>query len=75
MRFCNLCNQNEIGDECHYILECKLFNTIRKDYIDTYFIKRPSAIKFGHLMDFFFIKLNKICRFIKAINKAVCAPD
>ena len=48
--FCNLCNQNEIGDECHYILKCKLFNRIRKDYIDTYFIKRPSAIKFGHLM-------------------------
>ena len=23
MRFCNLCNQNEIGDECHYISECK----------------------------------------------------
>ena len=25
MRFCNLCNQNEIGDECHYMLECNLF--------------------------------------------------
>ena len=50
MRFCNLCNRNEIGDECHYILECNFFNSIRKDYIDTYFIKRPSAIKFGHLM-------------------------
>ena len=36
--------------ECHYILECKFFNGLRKDYIDTYFIKRPSAIKFGHLM-------------------------
>ena len=50
MHFRNLCNQNEIGDECHYILECKFFNSIQKDYIDTYFIKRPSAIKFGHLM-------------------------
>jgi hypothetical protein len=50
MRFCNLCNQSEIGDEWNYILECKLFSTIRKYYIDTYFIKRPSAIKFGHLM-------------------------
>jgi hypothetical protein len=42
--------QNEIGDECHYILECKFANNIRKDYIGTYFIKRPSAIKFGRLM-------------------------
>ena len=50
MRFCNLSNQNEIGGECHYILECRFFNSIRKDYIETYFIKRPSAIQFGHLM-------------------------
>ena len=69
MRFCNLCNQNDIGDEYHYILECKFFNSVRKDYINTYFIKLPSAIQFGHL-----IKLYKICRFIKVINKAVCAP-
>jgi hypothetical protein len=48
--FCNLCNQNEIGDECHYILECKFFKSIRKDYNGTYFIKRPSAIKFDQLM-------------------------
>ena len=50
-------------------------NSIRKDYIDTYFIKRPSAIQFGHLMKTKNqIKLNKNCRFIKVINKAVCAP-
>ena len=42
--------QNEIGDEFHYILEWKFANNIRKDYIGTYFIKRPSAIKFGRLM-------------------------
>jgi hypothetical protein len=75
MRFCNLCNQSEIGDEWNYILECKLFSTIRKYYIDTYFIKRPSAIKFGHLMKKKNIKLNKICSFMKVINKAVRAPD
>ena len=48
---------------------------IRKDYIDTYFIKLPSAIKFGQLMNTKNkFKLNKICRFIKVIKKAVCAP-
>ena len=28
MRFCNLCNQNEIGDAYHYILECIFFLTV-----------------------------------------------
>jgi hypothetical protein len=50
MRFCNLCIKKEIGDECHYISECKFFNSIRNNCIDTYCIKHPSAIKFGHLM-------------------------
>ena len=76
MRFCNLCNQNKIGEEYRYILECKFFNSVRKEYIDAYFRKRPStaALKFGQLMK----TKNKIkpiffCRFIKVINKAVCA--
>ena len=30
MRFCNLCNQNEIGDECHYMLECNIFEQYSK---------------------------------------------
>jgi hypothetical protein len=51
------------------------FLTVFEKTIDTYFIKRPSAIKFGHSMKTKNkIKLNKICRFIKVINKAVCAP-
>ena len=34
-----------------YVIKMKLgMNSIRKDYINTYFIKRPSAIKFGHLI-------------------------
>ena len=44
-----------------------------KKHIGTYYIK--SAIKFCQLMKTKNnIKLNKICRFIKVINKAVCAP-
>ena len=76
MRFCNLCNQNKIGEEYHYILECEFVNSVRKEYIDTYFRKRTSAaaLKFDQLMKTKNeIKQNKICRFIEVI-KAVCAP-
>jgi hypothetical protein len=34
----NFFMQNEIGDECHYILECKFANSIPKNYIGTYLI-------------------------------------
>ena len=44
------CNQNEIGNEYHYILKSKFFNSVRKEYIDSYFRKRPNALKFGQLM-------------------------
>ena len=73
MRLCNLCNQNETGDWYYYILECEFFNSFRKEYVDAYFIKRSSALKFGQLMTKQ-IKLNKICRFIKLINTGVCIP-
>ena len=47
----------------------------KKSILNTYFRKRPSALKFGQLMKTKNkMKLNKICRFIKVINKAVCTP-
>ena len=49
-------------------------NNIRKDYIDTYFIKRPSAIQFGHLMK----TKNKInvTKFadLSKLSTKLCAP-
>ena len=47
MRICNLCDENVIGDEFHYILEC---NNVRKKYNDDCYRKRPNMIKFGELI-------------------------
>ena len=75
MRICNLCDKNEIGDEFHNILECNYFNNIQKKYIDTCKRKRPNIIKFSELMNTKNkIKLTKLCKFIKVINKAMSAP-
>ena len=49
MRIWNLCDENVIGDEFHYILKCNYFNNVRKKYIDRY-RKRPNMIKFGELI-------------------------
>ena len=50
MRICNLCDENAIGDEFHYILECYYFNNVPKKYIDDCYRKIPTIIKFGELM-------------------------
>ena len=66
------CNQNEIEDGYHHILKCKLYNNVWKEYIDL----EKTALKFGLLIKTKNeIKLNKIWRFIKVINKAVCSPN
>ena len=44
-RVCNI-----IEDEFHFILECTLFQNIRKKYIKRYFWLRPNIPKFIELM-------------------------
>ena len=48
-RFCTLCEQNDIGDEFHYIFECPSTEIERKQYLRKYFHYRPNALKF-HLL-------------------------
>ena len=35
-RFCNLCNENMIGDEFHFILECPALQHFRKQFLFEY---------------------------------------
>ena len=51
LRFCKLCNLNEIGDEFHYIFKCNAFAAKRKQLIQPYFVKRPNALKFQELFE------------------------
>ena len=68
-------NSSQIGDEYHYIFECKYFNKKRKQSLSNYFINRHNIIKFSELMS---SKrkpiLKKLCYFIRAINTSVCPP-
>ena len=38
-RKCTLCNMNEIEDEYHFILQCPIYETIRKQYIKKYYYR------------------------------------
>ena len=48
-RFCTLCNNCQIGDEFHYILECDTIQNIRKCFLCNYYCQRPNVIKFTEL--------------------------
>lgn len=70
-RKCNLCN-SDLGDEFHYLLVCKTFETERKCYLKPYYYRSPSILKYHNLMN---TKdensLKKLCKFIDILLKTV----
>lgn len=48
-RLCKFCNKLE--DEFHFVIECPLYAELRKQYIKSYFWKRPNFIKFIELIN------------------------
>ena len=71
-RFCILCNENMIGDEYHYIMQCKVFANERKEYIDRKFLTNCNTEKFKAVMNQTQkSKLGKLCTLIRIINKKV----
>jgi hypothetical protein len=49
-RYCKLCNNNIIGDEYHFIMECSALQDCRKKYLSKYYYIRPNMLKFIQLM-------------------------
>ena len=49
-RLCTLCNSGQIGDEFHFILECKSLENLRKNYLCKYYYENPNIIKFNEIM-------------------------
>ena len=51
-RYCDLCNENIIGDEYHFVLECKHGSMVqyRNQYLPKFYRHRPSMLKFVTLM-------------------------
>ena len=75
-RLCKLCNSGQIGDEFHFILECKSLENLRKKYLCKYYNQNPNIIKFNELMSTHKKKmLEKLCFFIVKIYDAVCTPN
>ena len=49
-RLCTKCNNEDIGDEFHYIMKCSFFSDSRKQLIPCTFWKYPNVIKFCNLL-------------------------
>ena len=70
-RKCLLCQNNQIGDEFHYLLECPFFLNERKQYIDPYYFRRPNILKYSQLLNITNeSKLIRLSKFMKIIMKS-----
>ncbi|MCG8046717.1 MAG: reverse transcriptase domain-containing protein [Candidatus Thiodiazotropha endolucinida] len=68
-RLCTLCS-SDVGDEYHYLLQCKFFENDRKKYISTYYTKRPNTHKLHELMNVTNVQAQKrLTRFVEIILK------
>ena len=64
-KICNMCNNNVIEDEYHFILECSKYVEIRRKYIKPYYCINPSACKLTQLLSIQNIKeLNNLGKYL-----------
>ena len=70
LRKCNLCNRNDLGDEFHYLFNCKKFDNDRNKYLKKYYITRPNMFKYEKLMNSnSFTTLKNLALFVTKIMK------
>ena len=50
-RMCMLCDNNDIGDEIHYLFYCNFFINSRKRYLKKYYYTNVNIMKIGELFD------------------------
>ena len=50
LRYCILCNVNDVEDEYHVVLVCLAFTELQKRYINVYYHRNPTAFKFCELL-------------------------
>ena len=48
-RLCTKCNDEDIGDEFHYIMKCPFFYAKRKELIPIKYWKYPNVLNFEYL--------------------------
>ena len=47
---CHLCNCGDVGDEYHYVMKCKFFETERNNLIPHFYHRNPNVIMFRLLL-------------------------
>lgn len=67
-RTCTKCSSNSIGDEFHYIMECKFFKLERQRLIRSYYYNRPNVLKFNQLLQ---SKNSSILRNLSTFTKLI----
>ena len=71
-RYCNLCENNEVGDEFHLLFQCRNrhVTTLRHSLLPEFCHNRPNSIKFSSLMNMHdAAKLRNLVRYLDACNK------
>ena len=69
-RLCTLCGLNLVGDEYHYLFQCKYFETERKTYLPDRFTKRPNTLKMYQLFNSKNVHvLGKLAKFVRGVMK------
>ncbi|MCG7878763.1 MAG: hypothetical protein N0C90_20900, partial [Candidatus Thiodiazotropha endolucinida] len=64
-RLCKLCN-SDVGDEFHYVMQCKYFSDIRRKFLKPYYTTNVNTIKFNELMNHKSKKvIRRLCLFIE----------
>ena len=67
-RKCTSCNDNELGDEYHYIFVCDNFRNERNLLLPKYYTKRHNMLKFNEILNCKNRKtLNNFSRFINVV--------
>ena len=72
-RKCNLCDDQIVGDEFHFIVECKNLQMVdlRNQYISSYYSNTPSLNKLAELFENKGKKLFKLAKFLKEAIKLI----
>ena len=71
-RNCHLCQNRDIGDEFHYIFNCKFFSKERKQFIHSDFYTKPNTLKMQDLFNSQDeLTLKNLCKFIAVIVKKI----
>lgn len=50
-RFCTCCNANKIGDEFHFLFECRTMTGLRAKFLSNGMLRPQNVLTFGNLMN------------------------